>query len=239
MRQTLKGMKRIDVTPAIVQITRFGLVNCFLVLEPDGWFLVDTGLRGSAAFIRQTARDLPLRYILLTHAHLDHAGSVDELLSPGGVSFVASERDARLLAGDRSFSAGEQPTHLTVGYIRIQARPRQTLHTGDRVGPFVALETPGHTPGHIAFWDDRDGTLFAGDALINLGKLHVAGIRYWRSPFSRIATWNPRIALESARKMLALKPQRILFGHGPCLSQPANALAHAIEGAERRLDHAA
>jgi glyoxylase-like metal-dependent hydrolase (beta-lactamase superfamily II) len=228
-------MKKIDVTPAVVQLTRFGFINCFLVLEPDGWTLVDTGLKGSGKAIRDAAHKLPIRQILLTHAHYDHAGSVDELVAGGGVALATSEREARLLAGDATFSATEEPKKLTIGYMAIEARPRLTLSTGDRVGPFTALETPGHTPGHTAFWDDRDGTLFAGDALMNIGKLHVAGIRYWLNPFSRMATWNPRLALESARRMLALKPQRILFGHGQALDQPVPQLEKAIAEAERDL----
>lgn len=227
-------MNRLDVTPAIVQLTRFGLVNCFLVLEPDGWILIDTGLPGSAGSIREAAETAPIRQILLTHAHWDHAGSVDELV-PGGAALSVSEREARLLTGDRNFSPGEAPASLTIGYIRIRAAPRWKLHSGDPAGPLIALETPGHTPGHMSFWDDRDGTLFAGDALFNIGKLHVAGTSYWRNPFSKLATWNPRLALESARRIQGLKPQRILFGHGQPLSQPGAQLQKAIAEAERSL----
>lgn len=228
-------MRKIDVTPTVVQITRLGLINCFLVLEPDGWVLVDTGLKGSGKAIREAAHGVPIRQILVTHAHGDHTGSVDELAMHDRIPLAISAREARLLAGDGSFSPGEEPTHLTVGYIQIDSRPQLTFHTGDRVGPFVAIETPGHTPGHAAFWDDRDGTLFAGDALINLGKLHVSGVRYWRSPFSRIATWNRRLALESARKIMAMKPQRILFGHGQPINSPARLLESAIAEAEQSL----
>jgi glyoxylase-like metal-dependent hydrolase (beta-lactamase superfamily II) len=58
----------------LFRLTRFGVVNCFLVKEDDGFTLVDTNLTGSAPAILKMAQRLgaPIRRIALTHAHIDH-----------------------------------------------------------------------------------------------------------------------------------------------------------------------
>ncbi len=65
--------------PFARRITRFGFVNGYLVEEPDGLTLIDTMVSGSAPRIRTAAAALgrPIVRILLTHAHGDHAGSLD------------------------------------------------------------------------------------------------------------------------------------------------------------------
>ena len=75
-------MKLIQEAKNLFRLTRFGMVNCFLVKEDDGLTLVDTGLAGSALSIRGAANSLgsAIRRIVLTHAHVDHVGSVDALL---------------------------------------------------------------------------------------------------------------------------------------------------------------
>jgi len=74
-------MKQIQISPDIVQLTRLGLVNCFLIREDDGLTLVDTMVPGSARAIVAAANILnrSLRRVLLTHLHGDHVGSLNVL----------------------------------------------------------------------------------------------------------------------------------------------------------------
>src|SRR5579875_2820675 len=86
------------------QLTRLGLFNTYLVRESDSFTLIDTGIAGTGKQIIPAARNLspePIRRILLTHAHGDHVGSVDQLVSElgrggGPVDLAISTRDARL-----------------------------------------------------------------------------------------------------------------------------------------------
>jgi len=71
----------VQETKNLFRLTRFGMVNCFLVREDDGLTLIDTGIAGSASGIREAAKNLgtPICRIVLTHAHIDHIGSLDAL----------------------------------------------------------------------------------------------------------------------------------------------------------------
>src|SRR5207249_732069 len=105
----------------------------------------------------------PIRRILLTHAHVDHVGSLDALVSQSPrVEFAIGQRESRLLRKDFSLDPGEAGKRL-VGFPGVKSQPTLLLNDGDRVGSLQAIFSPGHTPGHFAFLDVRDGSLIAGD----------------------------------------------------------------------------
>ena len=212
-------------------------INAYLVREDDGLTLIDTGIGGTAPDILKAAQQLgqPIRRIALTHAHGDHVGSLDALRAALPEAEISiSGRDARLLAGDRTLDSGEPPDKLRGGYLVTQTRPDRLLRAGDRVGSLRVVASPGHTPGHVAFFDERGGDLIAGDALVTAGGPHVAGVLHLRFPISPFATYHRPLALDSARKLRDLRPARLAVGHGPVLERPAGAMARAIEEAERR-----
>ncbi|MCC7210103.1 MAG: MBL fold metallo-hydrolase [Anaerolineae bacterium] len=229
----------------LVQLTRYWMFNCFLVREDDGLTLVDTGLGGSAPAILDAARALgaPIRRILITHAHVDHVGSLDALHAQLPDAEVGiSARDARFLAGDRSLDPDEPAIPLAGGYQTCTTTPTRLLAAGERIGSLEVVASPGHTPGHLAFLDTRDGTLIAGDAFSAFGGVLTGGaFRLW-FPFQAMATWHKRLSLQSAEALAALKPSRLAVGHGRVVDNPVPAMQRAIAEARRRLgsrDHAA
>ncbi len=195
----------------------------YLVIEEDGLTVVDTAVAGTEKHIAKAAEKLgqAVRRILLTHAHIDHVGSLDALhaLYPDAEVLV-SARDARFLTGDMTLDAGEPQDKLRGGFPGVQTRPTRLLEDGDAVGSLRAVASPGHTPGHMAFWDTRDETLIAGDAFQTQAGLAVAGDVRLLFPLPALATWHKPTALESARKLTALRPKRLAVGHGPVLEDP-------------------
>lgn len=218
----------------LIKVTRFGLVNCYLVREEDGFTLIDSMVGGSAKGILQAAEEAEgvIKRIALTHAHSDHVGSVDALSRELADSeLLVSARDARFLRGDKSIDPGEPQAKLRGGYPKIATEPARLLEPGDRVGSLELVASPGHTPGHCSFLDTRDRTLIAGDALQTLGGIAVAGVFRPLFPFPALGTWHKPTAVESARSLRALEPSRLAVGHGEVLEAPAAAMDAAIAAA--------
>lgn len=214
--------------------------NAYLVREADGFTLVDTALNsanGILAAVRQYGSEI--KRIALTHAHSDHVGSVDALHAQlPNVEISISERDARFLRGDKSLDADEPQEKLRGGYVTIATTPTRLLHAGDRVGSLEVIASPGHTPGHVAFLDRRDGTLIAGDAFSTQAGISTAGTFKLFFPFPAMATWSKLTGLASAEALVALKPSRLATGHGKVLANPVPAMQAAIDEAKRKLGKA-
>lgn len=218
----------------LFRLARYGLVNSYLVREESGLTLIDANLPGSAPIILKAASQigLPITCIVLTHAHGDHIGSLDSLhaVLPGAEVSI-SARDARLLAGDLSLDAGESQKPLKGDLRGAKTRPDRLLQDGDKVGSLRAVSAAGHTPGQLAFLDERDGTLIAGDAFQVVGGLAVAGQMRWLFPMPALATWNPGLAAESAARLTDLAPSRLAVGHGAVLENPVSAMQKAVREA--------
>ncbi|HEV7496229.1 MBL fold metallo-hydrolase [Baekduia sp.] len=213
------------------RFTRFGFVNAWLVEEDDGLTLIDTTMKGAGKKILAAADGLgaPIVRIVLTHAHGDHIGALDELAAAlPEAEVIISTRDARLLHKDMSLDPGEPERKLSGSYPGAETVPSRTVQHGDRIGSLEVVATPGHTPGHIALLDPRDRTLYCGDVYSTLGGVASSAKANPRFPLVRMGTWSPEIDLESARILRALDPARLAPGHGKLVEAPGAAMDAAI-----------
>lgn len=224
----------------LVRLTRYPRmfpINVYLVREDDGFTLVDTGISGCDGEILEAARGYGgrIRRIAITHAHGDHVGSLDRLREAlPAVEVLIGARDARFLRGDRSLDPGEPQDKPRGGYQTCATHPTGEL-SGDRIGSLRVVAAPGHTPGQVAFFDARDGTLIAGDAYQTRGGVAVSGVVRPLFPFPALATWHGPTALESANRLRTLEPSRLAVGHGKVLEDPLPAMDRAIGVAERKV----
>ncbi len=212
-----------------VPILPFGMVNCHLLIGPQGCVLVDAGLPRSETKVLRVLRQHGLGYgdiklIVITHAHLDHAGSARKLRQLSGAPIVAH-------AGDLDYYEQRKPMtfcttdwfsrlFLRTGVIRrpyAPFTPDLLLQDGESLDlrPYGLLgqvrHTPGHTEGSISL-QLEGGDAMVGDLLasgVMLGGLVRTG-HAKRPPFED----DPHRVADQLEGLVNAGMQRFYLGHG-------------------------
>lgn len=214
-------------------------VNCYFVEEEDYLTLIDAALPYSKNGILKAAHDIgkPIKRIVLTHAHSDHVGALDGLKQElADVEVLIPKRELKILQGDVSLEAGEGDLPIRGGIPKnIQTIPDTLLNDGDKIGSLLTIHIPGHTPGMMAFFDTRDHSLIAGDAMQTRGGIAVSGDLRWSFPFPTLATWDKEKAIQSVENLLRYNPSVLAVGHGNMIVDPNGKMKRAIEQAKKSL----
>lgn len=195
--------------------------------EAEGLTLVDTGMPGRAeAILRYVAalghQPTDVRWIVLTHYHVDHAGALADLVARTGARVLVHAADAPLVEG-QPVSPGARGTW---GHVIRAVAPflggrhvpvDERLAHGDVIpvaGGLHVVHTPGHTPGSIALHLPARGVLFTGDTLLVdwHGQIQEA-----RALFSL----DIQQARASAHQLADLDFSILAPGHGPPLTDAA------------------
>jgi glyoxylase-like metal-dependent hydrolase (beta-lactamase superfamily II) len=100
-----------------------------------------------------------IKTIVLTHCHFDHIAWLNEIAHMCKAKVAIHTADARGLADEIPSLA------MHFGARSPGVVPDITLSDGDRVGEFVVLHTPGHTPGSICLYSEEGRLLFSGDTV--------------------------------------------------------------------------
>ena len=118
-------MKLIREMPDLYRLVGRLPINSYFVREDDGLTLVDANLPGRANRIVEIALrlELPIRRIVLTHAHMDHAGSLDAIceLLPSADVFIGA-RESRLLEQDFSLDRTEPQMKIRGRFAAVKTR---------------------------------------------------------------------------------------------------------------------
>jgi glyoxylase-like metal-dependent hydrolase (beta-lactamase superfamily II) len=139
--------------------------NCSLVWDEAGRAaLIDPGGEAGRLLAEVARRGLTLEKILLTHGHLDHVGAAAELRDALGIPVIGPQRGEAFWLDALPQQAemfGFPPTPALV--------PDYWLDDGDTVEVgsirFDVLHCPGHTPGHVVFFEPQARLAFVGDVL--------------------------------------------------------------------------
>jgi len=216
-------------------------VNVFMVgkQQPGSrWVLIDAGLKGSAARIQREAETRfgefnPPQAIVLTHGHFDHVGALSELLNIwGDVPVYAHPLEFPYLTGKSSYP----PPDPGIGGGAMAALsfvfPTGPSNFGDRIQTFPSdgfipelpdwrvIHTPGHSPGHVSLFREKDKILIAGDAFTATNQSSVIDVVTQRKELHGPPTYftcDWRAAKKSVKKLAKLNPHAAGTGHGVAL----------------------
>ncbi|ULG72377.1 MBL fold metallo-hydrolase [Macrococcus brunensis] len=223
-----------EVKPGVIQHT-LQMVNIFLVENIDGSFvLIDAGMPNKAQAIielveEQYGKGAKPQAILLTHGHFDHVGSIIELIEEWHVPVYAHTLELPYLTGVSSYpdadpmvegsSAGrlsfmfpKEPIDLTT-HVRTLPQDGTVPYLDD----YKWLHTPGHSPGHVSYYNDNAGLLIAGDAITTTDQDSLYKAMSQKHELNgppRYFTPDWQAAKESVRKLNALQPKITVTGHG-------------------------
>jgi hydroxyacylglutathione hydrolase len=179
--------------------------NCYIIgcEETKAGAIIDPGDEAERILDQVKALGLEIRYVLNTHAHFDHIGANAEVVTATGAPLALHPADLPLLryrGGAFYFGMDITPSpdpdielkegdELVVGTLRLRV-----------------ICTPGHTPGHVSFYEPVAGVVFDGDVLFNdgIGRTDVPG-------------GSLDVLLHSIREKLLTLPDetKIYPGHGP------------------------
>lgn len=200
-------------------------INVYVI----GNVLVDAATKQHAGKVVKAVAGRGISAHTITHAHPDHVGGSQRVADALGVPFWAPAGDANdVEAGKVTVADTWAKPVLSRGASFESVPVARRLQEGDDLAAgFVVLDTPGHSPGHISLWRERDRVLVCGDVFFNLHLLTLRyGVRHPPVPL----TPDPQRNRESQRKLAALRPEVVLFGHGPALREPDRLEQFVAEG---------
>ncbi len=185
-------------------------VNIYLI----GDVLIDAGTRYAAGGTLRQLQGRTLSAHALTHVHPDHQGASAMICQRFNIPLWVGADDADVMeSGDWKRNTPSHPLGAVMNTLFAgAAHPvARRLREGDEVADFKVIETPGHTPGHISFWRERDAVLIVGDVVANMNIQNgTPGLAELPPSFAVDLAQNRA----SARKLAALEPRIMCFGHG-------------------------
>jgi glyoxylase-like metal-dependent hydrolase (beta-lactamase superfamily II) len=218
---------RETVAPGVTRLTEpflhpFVRANLWLFAGPEADLLVDTG-NGVAALspvidaLRRPERPL---FVFASHAHVDHVGGLHEFAhrighaaEEAGFARVADADTLAPYLRQSAYEPGAPAAAPAPATVHMRPAPlTRVVHEGDTVdlgggSVWTVLHLPGHSPGSAALYDERTGTLLAGDAVYEGGLVDDL-------PHSDVGVY-----VETMRRLADLDPVLAYAGHGRVLGR--------------------
>ncbi len=212
-----------------------GMANVFFLRGAHKTVVIDSGQSGqagriTAALTRQGVQGGGVSMLFITHAHLDHTGSAQDLKARIGAPLAVHP------AEEERLTTGRMGRFVPVGFEAAllyrfidtpfpAATPDVFIDESTDLAPYgidgQVVHTPGHTPGSLSLLT-REGDAFVGDLLRGgaLGGYVLSGVP--RYPYFLYEVEKDKATVRaSVRKLLELGAQRFYVGHGGPLSRAA------------------
>lgn len=226
-----------------------GITSAFLIIENGQAGIVDTGTYSSVPYFLEALKGCSLsgkdvKYIIVTHVHLDHSGGTNALLEhcpnatvlchPKAALHLADPsrlvKSAKMLYGEAHFQElyGEI---LPIDQSKIQImEDEQELRFGDRALRF--LHTKGHANHHVCIYDSKSKGVFTGDTFGVAYPVLQTGERPFLYPTTTPVDFDAGEARKSIRRISELTPSCAYLAHygiWPDIEEGAKQLYHALD----------
>ncbi|KGR74864.1 MBL fold metallo-hydrolase [Ureibacillus sinduriensis] len=234
-----KGM---EVRPDIYSLT-IQVVNLCMIGDTNnstGWTLVDAGMPKSVNTIIKEAEkrfgpNARPNGIVLTHGHFDHVGAIIELVEHWDVPVYAHELEIPYLTGVKSYPDPDPTVEGGLVARMSPFFPNEPINLGKHVKPLPSdgtipllkdwnwIHTPGHSPGHVSFFRETDGSLVVGDAFVTVKQESLFKVLIQEQEISgppRYLTTDWKQAWHSVKTLKDLKPTVAITGHGLPMQDP-------------------
>jgi len=165
--------------------------NTYLIGDERSLIVMDPGpnVDEHVASLEAAVAGANVETIVVTHRHYDHAEAAERCAELFGATIAGNDKPARV-----------------------------RLSEGDRVGPLLAVATPGHSSDHLCFLFEEERTLFSGDHILGRGTTVVA------YPDGDMGAY-----IASLERLRDLAIDRIYPGHGPVIETPAAVIEEYID----------
>ncbi|AZK48222.1 MBL fold metallo-hydrolase [Paenibacillus lentus] len=236
---SLKSGSGIEVLPDLLCYT-VQIVNFCLVGDPnkEDFVVVDAGMPGSANEIISVAEERfgvnsRPKAIILTHGHFDHVGALIELVKHWRVPVYAHQLELPYLTGQKSYPEPDPTVEGGMVAKMSPMFPNEAINLGKNVqilpsdgtvphmAGFKWIHTPGHAPGHISLFREKDRSLIAGDAFVTVKQEYLYKVFTQEQEISgppRYLTTDWMAAKASVIKLAELQPAVAITGHGVPMS---------------------
>lgn len=201
-----------------IKMWMFIPIHVWVVVDEEGNTLVDAGLpimsKGIQNFLKQSEIGT-IQRILLTHGHSDHVGAVKSIVEDKKVPVYAHPTEIPYMEGYKLYPSRKK---FENNVRRKLVQPLQTDEQGElvQIAGLTPYLTPGHSPGHVVYYHDKDRVLLAGDLFTSKrGKL--------QKPMS-LFTGDMNEAVKSSDIVKQLNPKRLEVCHGDPVFNPADQL---------------
>jgi glyoxylase-like metal-dependent hydrolase (beta-lactamase superfamily II) len=211
------------------------IVNVVMLGNPDGdWFLIDCGMPKCgeeiiAAAEKRFGKDRPPMAIFLSHGHFDHVGGVVTLLEKWNVPVYAHPLEMPFITGKQEYPEPDSSVEGGLLAKLSSLYPHEAIDISEHVSAYPQdgslpgaeqwhwIHAPGHSPGQVVFFREKDRILIAADAFITVRQDSFYKVLVQKREVNgppRYLTTDWQAAWDTVKKLRDLRPSLVVSGHG-------------------------
>jgi len=220
-----------------------GSMNVYFIEEGDGVVQFDAGTKSMRKAVKAAGEKLGgIKRVVLGHAHADHRGTAPYV----GAPVFCHPDEVADAESESAIAPYFELSQLPVAWVRWlyptllrrwdggPVKIDGTVSEGETVAGFEVLHFPGHAPGLIGLWRERDRVALVSDVVYLVDSARLKPMPEGEASVPHPAwAWDHEKAKEAVRRLAALEPKLVAAGHEPPLR--GENLRETLERAAEKL----